>query len=221
MSYQSVNKFKDLMVMEDNEEEEGPVAAKEVDKCGEPNLRAQIVKKKNTFDCKKSTKAVSTLTKCAPTSLSPVGHEKSNDWQLLSVTIDSGACDNVIDPEDVPDYEVRETKASRSGEAFASATGETIPNLGELEVPFLTREQSWQNLKMQACDVSKPLASVKKICQAGHRVVFDEEGSYMFNKATGELNYLREDAGNYMLDVWVPPRQASTFGRPHWPNGSA
>ena len=213
MTYESVNKFEELMVTEDNHEE--PVAVKEENKCGGANSKALTVKNKNTSELKKCTKAVNTLTKCASCSLSPVGREKSNEWQLLSVTVDSGACDSVIDPEDVPGYEVRETKASRSGEAFASATGETIPNLGEIELPFQTREQSWKNLTMQACDVSKPLASVKKICQAGHRVVFDEEGSYILNKATGELNFLREDAGNYMLDVWVPPRQASTFGRPH------
>ena len=39
---------------------------------------------------------------------------------------------------------------------------------------------------------------------AGHRVVFDEI-SYIENKITGEVNFLREEAGNYILDVWVPP----------------
>ena len=33
----------------------------------------------------------------------------------------------------------------------------------------------------------------KKICQAGHTVVFDCEG---------EVNRLREEDGNYMLDAW-------------------
>ena len=40
---------------------------------------------------------------------------------------------------------------------------------------------------------------------AGHLVMFDEEGSFIMNKTTGEINMLREDDGNYMLDVWVPP----------------
>ena len=35
-------------------------------------------------------------------------------------------------------------------------------------------------------------------------VVFDSDGSYILNKTTGELNWLREDNGNYMLDVWIP-----------------
>ena len=45
---------------------------------------------------------------------------------------------------------------------------------------------------------------------AGHAVVFDEEGSYILNKGTGEINWLREENGNYMLDAWVPPQ--SYFG---------
>ena len=39
-------------------------------------------------------------------------------------------------------------------------------------------------------------------------VVFDEEASYILNKRTGEVNLLREEDGNYMLDVWVKPARA-------------
>jgi len=65
---------------------------------------------------------------------------------------------------------------------------------------------------MRAAPVSKPLASVKKICQAGHAVVFDDEGSFIINKTTGEMNWMREDDGNYMLDAWVPPPESSNEG---------
>ena len=41
-----------------------------------------------------------------------------------------------------------------------------------------------------------------------HTVVFDSEGSYIINKQTGELNWLRNDNWNFMLDVWVPPPAA-------------
>ena len=60
---------------------------------------------------------------------------------------------------------------------------------------------------MKASPVTKPLGSVKKICQAGHTVVFDDEGSFIMNKNTGEVNWVREEDGNYMLDAWIPPRQ--------------
>ncbi len=60
-------------------------------------------------------------------------------------------------------------------------------------------------MTFQAAPVAKPLASVMGICRAGHQVVFDEEGSYIVNKQTGEVNWLREENGNYLLDVWIPP----------------
>ena len=54
-------------------------------------------------------------------------------WQCLSLAVDSGACDNVIDPKDVSAYEenVKETEASRNNENFLAANGEEIPNFGE------------------------------------------------------------------------------------------
>ena len=57
------------------------------------------------------------------------------------MAIDSGACESVIDAEsEVPEYEVKETSASRNGLEYASATGEEIPNLGEVVLPFFTKE---------------------------------------------------------------------------------
>ena len=60
-------------------------------------------------------------------------------------------------------------------------------------------------MTLQAAPVDRPLGSVKRMCQAGHRVVFDSDGSYVLNKATKEVNWLREENGNYMLDMWVAP----------------
>ena len=39
----------------------------------------------------------------------------------------------------------------------------------------------------------------------GHASVFDEDGSFIINKLTGETDALREKNGNYMLDMYVPP----------------
>ena len=60
-------------------------------------------------------------------------------------------------------------------------------------------------MTFQAAPVAKPGGSVKRICQACHCVVFDEDGSYILNKIAGELNWLREGNGSYILDVWILP----------------
>ena len=66
----------------------------------------------------------------------------------------------------------------------------------------------------QICKVHRPLMSVKKICRNGQRVVFDDEGSYVENKWTGERIKVLEEDGEYVLDVWVKigEEQEATFG---------
>ncbi len=91
------------------------------------------------------------------------------------MAVDSGACENVIDAEEeVPNYPIAESRASNMGVKYASATGEEIANLGQVVLPMLTGEGTKRRMTMQAAEVSKPLASVKRICEAGHTVVFDE-----------------------------------------------
>ena len=138
-------------------------------------------------------------------------------WQLLSVAIDSGAAETVIPHRLVGQHPVRATESSRNGMCYASATGQPIPNLGEQCLPLITQEGTLRGMTFQAAPVSKALGSVKRMCSSGHRVVFDEDGSYVENKITGEVNWLREEAGNYMLDLWViPPEEIPAeagFGR--------
>ena len=104
----------------------------------------------------------------------------------------------------VTDYAISPTDKSRAGFCYASATFEPIPNLGEQKLPLATVEGSLRAMTFQVAPVAKPLGSVQRICAAGHMVVFDSEGSYVIDKQTGELNWLRNDNGNFMLDMWVP-----------------
>ena len=63
------------------------------------------------------------------------------------------------------------------------------------------------SVKFQAAPVERPLGSVMRICQAFRRFVFDaDEVSYILNKKAGEINRLREDNCNYVMDTRVPPQ---------------
>ena len=100
---------------------------------------------------------------------------------------------------------------------YQSATGEPIVNVGEQGINMVTREGTVRGLTFQAAEkVNKPLAAVKIIVHAGHAVVFAPEaigGSFILNLQSMEENKLREDEGNYLLDVWIPPPEAMGFGR--------
>ena len=113
----------------------------------------------------------------------------------MSIAVDSGACDNVCPPEDLPQYAdfITDTQASLNGEEYVSASGDPIPNYGQLKVPMMTRELSIRGMTFQAAGVAKPLCSVDKLCEAGHIVVFDSEGSYIYNKHTGAANAMRAE----------------------------
>ena len=129
----------------------------------------------------------------------------TGEWQKIELAVDSGAAETVIPHDLVIDHPIRDTDSSRSGLCYASATGQPIPNLGEQKLPMVTRENTMRGMTFQAAPVSRPLGSVKRICSHNHRVVFDDEGSYIQNKATGETNWMREEDGNYILDLWVMP----------------
>ena len=63
--------------------------------------------------------------------------------------------------------------------------------------------------------VKKPLAAAKRIVEAWHAVVFappEYGGSFVLNLESCEENTLREDDGNYLLYVWVPPPESVGFG---------
>ncbi len=82
-----------------------------------------------------------------------------------------------------------ETNASKMRLRYAAAAGDEIQNLGEVMLPMVTAEGTRGRMKTQVAEVTKPLASVKRLREAGHTVVFDEVGSYVFNKETGQVNF--------------------------------
>jgi len=199
------SRFTNQFEQEDAETENDPESVSE----DKPKIKP-ITKKRDYVK-----NLVAILTKAKENSVGVLGKSSGNEastWRRIAIAVDSGACDNVISPDDVPEQQVMESSASKKGENFYSATGEPIPNLGDIKLPMIMREGTSRGMLMRAAPVSKPLASVKKICQAGHAVVFDDEGSFIINKTTGEMNWMREDDGNYMLDAWVPPPESSNEG---------
>ena len=63
--------------------------------------------------------------------------------------------------------------------------------------------QKPMQMPFEVANISRPLASVGKICKQNNQVVFDDIESYILNKKTGEKVILREDNLLYFLDIWV------------------
>ena len=119
----------------------------------------------------------------------------------LWITIDSGASENVISEKMAPQFEVKPSQGSREGVRYVTANGETMANRGEKDVKVMTHEGHRCLLKMQVTDVKKPLMSVARICDAGHRVVFTKDGGSIEHEVTGQTTKFDRIDNVYRLQV--------------------
>ena len=133
-------------------------------------------------------------------------YEKVNpklDKEDLWITIDSGASENVISGDMAPQFEVKPSQGSRAGVKYVAANGEMMTNKGEKDVKVVTGEGHKCMLKMQVTDVRKPLMSVARICDAGHRVVFTKSGGIIQHESTGQTTKFQRIDNVYRLKVGV------------------
>ena len=64
----------------------------------------------------------------------------------------------------------------------------------------------------QICAVNKTLMSVSKIASKGNRVVCDDDGSYIEDKATGEITWMQQVGGMCHIKMWVSRKSISEAG---------
>ena len=129
------------------------------------------------------------------------------EWVKISFMIDSGASETVASSD----------KFSASGTEYSSAAegGGAITNVGEKVIEVMDVSGCMSYMKVQMCEGlhgRKMLASLSRLIQAGHRLVFDTPdcGSYIECKTTGRRRWLRQENGVFYLDLWVKPVH---FGR--------
>jgi hypothetical protein len=59
--------------------------------------------------------------------------------------------------------------------------------------------------------VKRTLLSVGKLVDSGNLVVFDNEKSYIYNKATQETTAIYRENGVYKMNLWIPRSQSDPF----------
>ena len=137
------------------------------------------------------------------------------EWEPLEVIMDSGAHVSV-GPRHVgakAGYSVQESEGSKAGVCYTAANGGEIPNLGERLLAVITEEGTVRGMTQQVADVTKTLEAVRANLRSGHAVIFNDDGngtgtgSFMVNKATGELNAIHDDGFNYIMRRWIIPAQ--------------
>ena len=140
------------------------------------------------------------LTTIQPESLNVVSHD---GWEEIELTVDSGAGETVVPEGMVNSVEIKEGPVAKGGVQYECANGERIPNLGEQKFMAYTQEGCQKRIRTQVCEVTKALLSVRRLVEAGNRVVFEEGGSYIEDIYRKERMYLQEKHGMYTLKVWT------------------
>ncbi len=103
---------------------------------------------------------------------------------------------------------------SRRGLHYVAADGTRIPNVGQQLVKFMTLDGAWTELLFQIAAINKPLVSVSKLNEAGYKVVFDENNSYIMNKKTKKVIKMKMEKGVFVIDAYVPKKLETAFSRP-------
>ena len=136
------------------------------------------------------------------------------NWELLEVAVDSGATESVMPDQLLTSIPTAPSAASRRGVEYEVANGQRVPNEGEKRFNAITEDGVDKKVVMQVCDVNQGLLSVSKMTAAGNCVVFDEDGSYIKDKNSGEITWMEKRNGMFTLKLWVPKPGSVALNRP-------
>ena len=132
-----------------------------------------------------------------------VNSMEEQEWEEINMAVDSGATETVVGEDMLTSVETKEGSAYRRGVQYEVANGERVANLGEKKFVCYGDEGQERGMTAQVCDVNKALLSVRRLVQAGNKVVFDSSGGYIQDEETGERMMMKEQGGMYMLKLWV------------------
>ena len=123
-------------------------------------------------------------------------------WVKIATVLDSGACKHVA-PRGIFSLDVSPTTKSKEGHAYYGPSGDPIPNMGEQKIKAQSEHGLPMNIDFDIAKITRPLMSVSEMVKKHYRVVFDDDGSYIENKRTGEWVDVRQEGSLYYLDLWV------------------
>ena len=134
--------------------------------------------------------------------------QDAEGWEEVEMIVDSGASGPVVGTNIVKAVEANNVKDHVT---FKSADGSRTPHMGEKTFAAYTDQGHLRNVVAAVTDVEDALLSVPKVVRASKRVVFDDDGSYIEHKQTGEVTPLTEAGGLYKLKLWVHKDQSYLF----------
>ena len=135
------------------------------------------------------------------------------EWVEVDVKIDSGSTETAI-PKSMLEsvIDVSERAAFKRGVQYEVANGSQVPNLGERRLVQFTEDGAANDIVARVYAVNQGLMSVRQMTKKGNRAVFDDEGSYIGDKASDAKTWMRDEGGMYSLKMWVSRRSTADAG---------
>jgi len=130
--------------------------------------------------------------------------------RTVKIAIDSGAGDHVASPDDVEGFAIVESANSRANKNFVAANGGKIKNHGEAVVKMKNHNGRRVASTFQVAQVTRPLYSVSKLCDAGYKVEFEAHEARVIKNNKVAHTFPRE-GGLYVAEMSVGDEPASTF----------
>ena len=161
----------------------------------------------------KGISGISLLTQVARSGISAV--QKPEEWIMIDVTVDSGACVTVMPAGLCPGINIHENDLSRNGVEYEVANGEPIYNLGERRCEVMTLGSMIpKRITFQIADVHKPLLSITACSDMGYDCYLGKEGGSLHDRVTGETIPLQRRGSLYTLKMWVRQASDANTGQP-------
>ena len=104
---------------------------------------------------------------------------------------------------------VRDSAASLAGVHYVAANNARIPNQGEADFKFQTKDGKSLSWLFQIAEVNKTLAAVSSLVDTGHQVVFDKDEatgidtSFITHKKSGASVRMRRERNVWVIDAYV------------------
>ena len=119
--------------------------------------------------------------------------------------MDSGAMETVIPPSEAKSIKTRKDDGMNKVQ-YRVANGEVIPNLGAKRMTSKSEEGFLGKMYAQVTAVTKPLASIGKICDAGNQVMMGPNGGWIENPKTKQKTVIHRVGRQYVMDIEVRAR---------------
>ena len=132
----------------------------------------------------------------------------SGKLEVVKVCPDSGATKFVAPENMCMHIAVEPSEASKRMVKYRAANGQTIPNKGEKKVSGEDIDGGKIEAVWQIAGITKPLASVREMVEAGNRVTFDQDErgnniSGIYNKKKAIKILIELVGAAYDFEMWV------------------